>query len=428
MNSRTFIVLYHILTFLVLPIYLVVLFFRILLGKEDANRIFERFGIASKKRPNGNLVWIHAASIGESKIALTLIDGMIKRYQDMYFLITTGTVSSSRILNKSLPQNTFHQFIVIDNIVFVRNFLKHWKPNIGIFIESEIWPCLISEGAKTSKLVLLNARLNDISFKRWLYFKNIFQFIVKNFSLIIVQSTTDCNKFQALGVKNIINYGNIKLSNNKLQVNADELKTLKTHLQFMKVILASNTHYEDEQVIFEVIKPIKKLYPETFFIIILRHPERRNKVMKTLKYKDLSYTLRSISKIPDLSKDLYIVDTFEELGLFYSLAYISFIGGSFGNGGHNPLESAQFGNLIVFGPNMNNCKFTADEMVQNKCAIQVNNLQELLNVISYFISSESANEILELRTNAIKFVQDRQEVLSDYLNSIEKLLKSNSRP
>lgn len=420
--------LYYIISFLLLPVYGVLLILRMIAGKEDAHSIRERFAIGKKyvEVKDGILVWLHAASVGESMIALTLIENInalfFNKAGSIRFLVTSTTISSAKILQQKLPQNAIHQFVPVDNIIFVRKFFKDWKPDLGILIESELWPCLIYEGKNYCKLLLLNARISDKSFKYWKIFSKFFQLVVSNFSEIITQSSTDFTKYTQLGVTNINNLGNIKFAHKKLPVNAKELAILSKHLINRKIIVFASTHLEDENVILNVIKPIKQQYSESYFILIPRHPERKEEIKKACQILNLSCSVRSEKNIPVLTDDLYIVDRFGELGLFFSFADISFIGGSFKQGGHNILEPAHFSNCIIFGPDMSNVANTASDMLGSKAAIQIRNESELLNQIEYFLSKKGAMEVKIYQTNALAFIGRNQQILSDYLAVIKKYL------
>lgn len=416
--------IYNILSLLLLPVYLFLLVYRLIKSKEIFSRIHERFGIASKARPIGNLIWIHAVSVGESSVALTLIEGINKVIPNISFLITSSTKSSSNILKEKLPKNAIHQFLPIDNIIFVRKFLKTWKPNLSIFIESEFWPCLLSETSKTCILLVFNARLSDRSFKRLQKTKSLVQLIDKCVTEIIAQSDDDLKKFITLGLNRVTNLGNIKFANNKLTVDGAELSMLSTHLKDRKIIVLASSHMEDEEVVVNIIKALKIRHPSCYFVIILRHPERKDELSKICKQNALSFSVRSEINLPNLDSELYIVDRFGELGLFFSLSYISIIGGSFGKAGHNPIEPAQFGNLIMFGPNMSNCRNLAKEMVERKCAIQVNSGQDLLRTIDYFLTDSSVSEVAEYKMNSLKFVEQHEQIISNYLSIVSKYCAS----
>ncbi|OZG31513.1 lipid IV(A) 3-deoxy-D-manno-octulosonic acid transferase [Rickettsia endosymbiont of Culicoides newsteadi] len=457
--------LYHILSFLFLPLYVLLLVLRVIVGKEDIKRIGERFAIGhthtiinsgglgsrndgvtpiSNRRAtsddvpnfssidykrNETLVWIHAASVGESMIALTLVENIndlwLKRTMPkttLKFLVTSGTKSSAKILQQKLPVNAVHQLIPIDNIIFVKKFFRNWQPTLGIFVESELWPCLISEGKKHCKLLLLNARISDKSFASWKKISSFFREITSNFSEIIVQSNIDYEKFMQLGMSNINNLGNIKFANKKLPVNEQELTILAQYMSAKRIIVFASTHLEDETVLLNIIKPIKQRYPNCYFILIPRHPERKNDIGKACTQLNLTYSIKSEQNIPILTDDLYIVDKFGELGLFFSISYISFVGGSFKQGGHNVLEPAYFANYIIFGPDMSNFANIANEMLANKAATQIQNESDLLNKMEYLLSETGIEEAKIYQTNALEFVNKNQQILGNYLAIIEKYL------
>ena len=203
--------IYHLITMLLLPFYVFVLAWRILRKKENFSRIQERFGFSTGKRPVGTLIWIHAASVGESAIAVTLIENISSISPNLNFLVTTGTIASSKIIVDKLPENAVHQFLPIDNIIFIKKFLKKWQPKLGIFIEAEIWPGLLVEASKNCKLLLLNAHISDRSFKRWYKVRSFFQIVMASFSMVATQSIFDYEKYKILGTNNLINLGNIKV-------------------------------------------------------------------------------------------------------------------------------------------------------------------------------------------------------------------------
>ncbi|AEK74161.1 3-deoxy-D-manno-octulosonic acid transferase [Rickettsia conorii subsp. heilongjiangensis] len=461
--------LYYALSFILLPVYFIIILIRLLIGKEDIRRIQERFAIgkhrqddlldfvqtsANKEEFKGDtslrttaytliredeglgptyklpleasytrrLIWLHAASVGESMVALTLIHNISKRYPDVRFLVTSWTNSSAKILTAKLPKIAVHQFLPIDNIIFTRKFLRNWQPDLGIFIESELWPCTINEGAKQCKLLLVNARISDQSFKAWLKRKSFFQLILKNCSKIIVQSERDLQKFNELGVSDAVNLGNIKFANEKLPVNQEELSKLSLHLNNRRVVLFASTHPEDEEVILPIIKNLKEQFLDCYIILIPRHPERVKSIIDNCKSHNLSATAKSQNDLPVLSDDLYIVDRFSEMGLFFSVSTISFIGGSFKQGGHNILEAAYFSNCIIFGPDMSKNTDIAKGVLQNEAAIQIKNGEDLLIKLTYLLRSNNALELTAYRENALKFVKDNQKVLDEYLKVITQFL------
>ena len=414
--------LYNIANLIFYPIYCLILFVRILKNKDNTKSAIQRLGVIQIKKPEGKLIWMHAASVGESMVAITLTKALNKLYPNVNFLITTGTLSSAKILEKSLPKNATHQFVPLDNIIIVKRFLSHWKPDLGIFIESEFWPCLISESAKKFDIIVVNARLSDKSYSRWMDRKGLFNTIVSYFKLVATQSATDLKKYKELGCKKAINLGNLKFANKELDVDEKQLKDLKNIFQNKQLFVASSTHAEDEEVTLQIIKDFKKNKVDYYPIIILRHPERRSEISRKCRDLGLSFTLRSENKSPSLQDDLYIVDSFGELGLFYSLSNITFIGGSFKRGGHNLVEPAYFDNIIILGPDMSNFQNIATDMIQGGCAIQITDKEELATKILLFLDKSNEKKSQELIGNARKFVENREETLDNYLKEIKKFL------
>lgn len=412
--------LYYCLNFLLLPIYFIIIFIRLLIGKEDIRRVKERFAIGKHRQYNRFLVWIHAASVGESMIALNLVDNISKRYPDIRFLVTSWTQSSAKILSSKLPKIATHQLLPIDNIIFTKIFLKNWQPNLGIFIESELWPATINEAAKECQLLLVNARMSDKSFESWKKSKGFFQLIVKNFNKVIVQSERDLQKFNELGILSTTNLGNIKFANEKLPVNQEELVKLSKHLKDKRVIVFASTHPEDEEIILPIIKNLKKQVTDCYIILIPRHPERVRSILDNCIAQDLSATAKSKNDLPILIDDLYIVDKFGEMGLFFSISSISFIGGSFKQGGHNLLEAAHFYNCVIFGPDMSKNTDIAQHVLKNKAAIQIKSSDELLNKLQYLLDPSHSIELKNYQKNSLKFVKGNQKILDEYLQIITK--------
>ncbi len=414
--------LYNIANLILFPIYCIILLIRIFKNKDNSNSAIQRLGNNYAAKPKGKLIWMHAASVGESMVAITLTKALGSIYPKAHFLITTGTLSSAKLLEKSLPKTAIHQFVPLDNLIIVKKFLAHWKPDLGIFIESEFWPCLISESAKKFDLILVNARLSDRSYNRWLNRKSLFNLIASHFKLIVTQSLTDLNKYQNLGCKKAINLGNLKFANKELEVHKDQLLSLQKIFQNKQIFIASSTHAEDEEITLKIIHDFKQKKIDYYPIIVLRHPERRDEISKKCKELNLTFSLRSQNKTPSIKDDLYIVDSFGELGLFYSLSNITFIGGSFKRGGHNLVEPAYFDNAIILGPDMSNFQNIATDMITSKSAIQINNQAELASNLLVLLDKKNKKIADELKSNARNFVDNREETIANYLEEIKKFL------
>jgi len=416
--------LYNVVNLILLPLHVLVLFVRVFNGKENYVSLKSRFGFYSQKRDDldNKLLWIHAASIGESSLAITLTEELKKIYPKLKVLITTGTVSSADIIIRKKTADVYHEFRPLDNWLVVRRFYRYWQPDIGIFIESEIWPTLLTFPSKKAKLLLLNGRLSDKSFKRWQKIPSLFAFIANSFCYIAVQSFSDFKKYKTLGCRNVENLGNLKFANKKLPVNAEKLDKLQQLLASTKVFVAASTHREDEAVLLKMICEFKKQNLKIYSILILRHPERARQLETSCTELKLKYATSSDKPIPNLADDVYIVNSFGELGLFFSVADVTFVGGSFSQGGHNLLEPAYFDNVIIVGPDMTNYRDITNEMIEKKAVIQGNDLEELERQVAFFFKDENKNIAQEYSNNAKQYVQDKEATLGNYLNKITQFL------
>ncbi len=418
--------LYNLANIILFPFYVIMLLWRIIRGKENFKSLKSRFSFySSKKTIAKKLIWVHAASVGESMIAMNLVDKLKKKYQSIDFLVTTGTLSSATIINKWLPPGVYHEFTPLDNFFVVMRFYRYWQPQLGIFIESDIWPALISSPARECKLILLNARLSDKSFRNWKKIPKIFNSLINYFSYVAVQSKIDLEKYQFLGCSNIENLGNLKFANKALQVDKKELNYLKKLFAGKRIFVASSTHKEDESILLNIIYQFKERKLANFYpVIILRHPERAAQVGLACSKLGLKHSIRSTKLGHNiLEDDVYIVDSFGELGLFYSLSDVTFIGGSFKIkshiAGHNLLEPAYFDNVIILGPNMSNFQNVTDEMIANKACIQISNAEALKEQILFFFDDRNLEAKQEYAKNAKKYVKSREKILANYLKQID---------
>lgn len=417
-----FYLLYNVLTIILLPIYLVIYGYRFAVGKDNIQSIKGRFALTKETRPEGKLIWLHAASVGESMVALTIIEALEKKHNNLNFLITTGTISSAKIIAKWKTKNCHHQFTPNDNLISMGIFLRKWNPDLALFIESELWPCMLKETANNCPVLLINARLSDRSYARWQKFNGIFASITDNLSGVLAQSKLDMQKYKDLGAQNVKNFGNLKFSNKELAVNEKDLKAIAKITNNKPVFVAASTHREDEEITVAIIRKLLNEKIRFFSTIVLRHPERRKEVIGLCEYYKLKYSLRSEQSLPNQDDDVYIVDTFGELGTFYSLSDIAFVGGSFKRGGHNLLEPAYFNCAIFVGPDMSNFQNITDDMVSHNAAIQMQNNKDIEEQLRIFLAKGGAQQRQNLANNALKYVKDRQEVLAGYIEAIEKYI------
>ena len=294
-------------------------------GKEDPARLDERKGQTALLRPAGPLVYLHAASVGESQAAMILIHRLLAAYPALTILVTSGTITSAATLAKNLPPRALHQFAPLDRLEWVRRFLNHWRPDAVLWMESELWPNMLGEiKSRSIPAALINARLSDKSYKRWRLFKSSAADVLSAFSTVLAQTQKDALRFKALGVDNVIVTDNIKYSAHPLPADDAQLHTLQTSLGDRPLWLYASTHEGEELLAARVHARLKTTIPDLLTIIVPRHPSRRESILKTLSAYDLKLQMRTDAKItPASTTDLYIADTLGELGLFYRLAPVA---------------------------------------------------------------------------------------------------------
>lgn len=343
---------YRLATRVVAPLVPFLLRQRLKRGKEDPARLNERYGIASLARPEGKLVWFHAASIGESLSILTLIDRLLKARPDMHVLVTTGTVTSAHLMEKNLPDAALHQFVPLDHPNYCARFLDHWQPDLAVWVESEFWPNLIvSTYERGTSLALINARLTAKSFDGWRKAPRFIASLLHRFSLVLAQDGASAERLSELGAQRVIQDGNLKHDARVLDVDAEMLAALRVDIGARPVWLATNTHEGEEKIALEVHATISQQYADPLTIIVPRHPARGDALAMEARAAGLEVAQRSHQQHITAKTQIYIADTLGELGLFYSLACPVFIGGTFARmGGHNHFEAARFACPLIAGP------------------------------------------------------------------------------
>ncbi len=321
-------------------------------GKEHPERIAERRGEASLKRPQGPLIWVHGASVGEMLAAVPLIARL--REQGFGVLVTSGTVTSATLAEQRLPDGTLHQFLPLDAPRFVGRFLNHWRPGLALFVESDLWPNLILETAKRRiPMILVNGRLSLRSFTRWRLVPGTIAALLARFDLCLAQSAGDARRYADLGAPRVSWTGNLKLDTAPPPVDAAEFKRLKEIIGARPLIAAASTHAGEEAAIIAAHRRLMAKFPRLLTVIVPRHPDRGPSIAEIAKVAGLSVRLRSqrVQPMPDI--DVYVADTLGELGLFYRLAPIVFMGGSLAShGGQNPIEAIRLGAAVLHGPHV----------------------------------------------------------------------------
>ena len=363
----------------------IILAFRFLKNKENKRSILEKICFSYKNRGNGKIIWFHGASVGEILSIVPILEKYEKHKSIKKILLTTSTLSSSKVIKKLKFKKIIHQFYPLDQTLLVKKFLNHWKPSLVIFIESEIWPAMFKEiNKKKIPLILLNARITKKTFKRWIKVKKFAQSIFNNILISYPQNKETKLYLKKLGSKKIIKIGNLKFVENKFEKQISNSKKFRSIFQNKKVWVASSTHKNEEIFCARAHIELKKQNKNLITIIIPRHVHRTEKIVRDIQNLGLNIALHSSNNSNLKDKDIYIVDTFGETKKFHKIASSVFFGGSIiSRGGQNPLEAARFGARILHGPNVDNFKDVYKLLKFLKISKQINSPKKLASLISF---------------------------------------------
>jgi 3-deoxy-D-manno-octulosonic-acid transferase len=325
-------------------------------GKEDPSRLRERRGYASRARPAGPLAWLHGASIGEALSLMPVVEQLGQR--GLKVLITSGTRTSADVLARRLPPGTCHQFVPLDVPRYVRRFLDHWRPELVMFAESEIWPNIVVElEERRIPLILVNARLSERSYYRWSHLPQVARALLDRFALCIAQTEADADRLKRLGAPRVAVAGNLKFDVAPPPVDAGSLATLSGLVAGRPLWMAASTHPGEEEIVAETHRALAVRFPDVLTIVAPRHPQRGGEAVDIATSRGLIAACRSHGAAPDRDTELYVADTVGELGLFYRLSPLVFMGGSLvARGGQNPIEPAKLGSAILHGTHVHNFK------------------------------------------------------------------------
>jgi len=348
-------------------------------GKEDPARFGERFGVAGRARPEGPLLWAHAASVGESVSALPLIERLLARRADLSALVTTGTVTSARLMAERLPARAIHQFAPIDRPDAVARFFDHWRPDLALWIESEFWPNLMAEAWRRGvPAALVNARMSERSFSRWRRMRGLIAPLLAGFEVCLAQNEAEAARLRALGARRVETPGNIKAAAAPLPADAAALAALRAATAGRPLWLAASTHPGEEAMVAEAHRAIAEAHPGLLTIVAPRHPERGPAVAEIFAAAGLAVARRAAGEPIAPETAVYVADTLGELGLFYRLAEVVFVGGSLiPHGGHNLLEPARLGCALIHGPHMMNFLDDARTFADREAAERVSDAAAL---------------------------------------------------
>ncbi|MBZ0215123.1 MAG: DUF374 domain-containing protein [Fimbriimonadaceae bacterium] len=391
--------------------------YRVRRGKEIVSRLDERKGIANLPRPGGRIIWIHAASVGEAASILPLASRLLEGGASENILITTGTVTSARLIESRAGPGIIHQFSPLDIPIYVQRFLDYWKPQLAIFVESELWPnmlCGLNEAAIPT--ILVNARLSEASAARWKRFPVTIKYLLDSFAHCIAQTDQDGARLKNLGADRMTISGNLKYDSPPPPTDLLQLTLFKTALLRRPVWAAISTHPGEDELVADANEIAARKIPGLLAIIVPRHPERGAQIAQMLTDRGLSVARRSQNILPDGNTDIYIADTLGEIGLFCTVAPLVFVGGSLvPHGGQNPIEPIKLGAAVLHGPHVHNFTEIYDVLVQNDAVNTVTDSIELAHAVVQFMQSDKRRH---------EMVARGQKLVSELTGALDRTLKS----
>ncbi len=382
---------YNLIIIIIIILSPIIIFYRILKKKENPKRFLEKFSFLKKNRNKGKLIWFHCSSVGEFLSIVPLLEKLEKEKNIKNILLSTSTLSSSKIFNKFKFKKTVHQFYPIDNQFIINRFLDHWRPSSVFFVESEIWPEMIKSLKKRKiNIYLLNARISKNSFKKWKYFKEIANEILNNYDFIFPQNKETLNYLKYFKIKKLKILGNLKFTEAD-KINKTEY--LYKNFKKRKIFCAASTHPKEEEIVSNIYLNLKKDISSLVTIIIPRHIERTKQIIEILKSKNLNYVLHSEKKKITNKTDIYLVDTYGESKAFYAMSKVVFLGGSLvPKGGQNPLEPIRYGCYIVHGKHTFNFTEIYNMLKKKRLSFEANSFLQLRGLIFSLFTKKRNNK------------------------------------
>lgn len=357
-------------------------------GKEDPARVGERFGRYTQTRPAGPAVWVHAASIGESGVALALIEALSTQNAALSFVLTTGTRTSAELVARRAPARTTHVYVPLDRADCVRRFLDRWRPDVGVFVESELWPNLILEAeARGVKLALVNARMSPRTLRRWSNWRAAGRRLVGAFRYVSAADERTRDALAQLRPAPIGTPGNLKLAAPAPRADANARAALAAEIGQRPIWLAASTHQGEDEIVLAAHAIVQRNFPNALLIIAPRHPERGADVAREANDAPRRSTGAGPGNAP-----IYVADTLGELGTLYDLAPVSLVAGSLlpHLKGHNPIEPAKLGSAIITGPYVESFQDLFAEMLAAGGARRVTDAESLATEVANLWRDESA--------------------------------------
>lgn len=401
---------------------------RIKNNKEDELRWLEKIGKTSLPPPKTKekIIWANAVSVGEALSVIPLIEELLKMCShldgEVRVLLTTSTKTSADIVKDKLPPNAFHQYMVLDHPLYVKRFLKHWKPSAAIYVESELWPNLIVQTAKLKiPLVLINARLSPKTVKNWLRVKWFISFLLSHFNICLAQTPENKDSLISLGAKNVVVGGNLKYDVPPLLFDEGEFRLWQSNLSDLKVFFAASTHNGEDEYIIKSHKNLCQQGKKIQTIIAPRHPQRAAKIADLASKAGMSSAFHSSTQSLDNLPDIYIVDEIGTMGLFYKLADIVFIGGSLiDHGSQNPLEAARLNCALISGRHFFNFE-NVYQMLQQNNAIKITDAEKLTENVASLLDDE--NERKRMVMAAVQSAENLKGALAKNLHYLKPILE-----
>lgn len=421
MKGRMLLALYKLMMQASTPLLDAYLQKRLRAGKEDAARAHERRGRALLARPAGALLWFHAASVGESLSLLALVVRVRRDYPQAAVMVTTGTVTSAALMASRLPDGAFHQYIPVDHPKWVASFLDHWKPDAAFWAESELWPNMLSAlRARGIPAVLLNARMSQESFLRWRYARGTIGQMLGAFGLCLAQNAAEAARLGALGAGDVRVSANLKYAALPLPCDESALAALRGDAGGRPLLLWASTHAGEEERAFALHKKLAAAHAGLVSVIVPRHPARAPEIMAAAAAAGVAVAQRSDgAKIP--AGGIYLADTMGELGLFYRLCPLVVMGGTFADiGGHNPIEPAQYGCTVFWGPVGYNFLTVLEDFRSARALVEVADEEALAQAVAGALANPADYKIFG--DNAARMTAEKSGVLDGIMQDIKPVL------
>lgn len=393
-------------------------------GKEDAARIGERYARYAQQRPPGALVWLHAASIGESGVALTLIEALAARDASLSFLISTGTRTSAELVARRAPPRTRHVYAPLDRPDVVRRFFGHWRPDLGVFVESEVWPNLILEAhARHVPLALVNARMSPKSLRQWKSLPAASRRLLSAFAFVSAADGRTADALSDLRGQPVRALGNLKLAAPAPRVDTQARATLADEIGARHVWLAASTHQGEDEIALAAHAQIRDSFPDALLILVPRHPERGEAVAQLAGGSPRRSQGAHIG-----AATVYIADTLGELGMLYELAPVALVAGSLlpHLKGHNPVEPAKLGSAMITGPHVESFQDLFDELSAAGGAVTVSTADELAQAVVRLWSDEGGRSRQVEAARAI--IAKGADASEQTLATLQALLPTSAQP